>query len=373
MKQIRKHPLWSLFAVLSAFCLLLLVSFRLFPVFSEWFARYPAAAVRIVLGFLSSVVPFSVFEISIVLFVLYLLFFLVFSFFQLLQCLRKKSISRYFGKLFLVIPTVLIMVLDLFALSFAPCYERKGVAEHMQLPMEEVTEETVFEALAFLSDSINRASPLLSKNEAGESLCPVSEKELKILVKNACSQFAKLNPFYQKTGFVSKSFLFSEWITYTHISGVFGFFTGEANVNTNYPHFVVSSAMAHEACHARGIGAENECNFLASVILLESDSPYLNYCGATALMDDFLSVCRRIDPERTNSILQNTDPVYAKDQAFYRAFFEPYRESTASVVADQTNSAYLKSMGQTEGTLSYSRVIGLFSSYVLKISLQTNS
>ena len=47
----------------------------------------------------------------------------------------------------------------------------------------------------------------------------------------------------------------------------------------------------------------------------------------------------------------------------YSEFFAPYRDSTAAKVADAANSTYLKSMGQKEGTVSYSRIIRLTAAY----------
>lgn len=352
---LRRHPVGVGFVSFSLFCLGLFLLYRLSPAFAEGFSVTVGAAVRLTLAFLSAPFPFSLFEFLIAAFVLYTLG--VFVCGIVFWCRRKKS--RALKRMALAVPATLLAVWDLFCLGFAPCYYRLPASTHMALPMDEVDENAVFDALEGLVAVIAEAEPRLILNEAGESLPSYPLSELKKKVVAAADAFGKENPFYQVGGFPAKSFLSSPLMTYTHISGIYGFFVGEAGVNTNYPHFVVCATLAHETCHARGIAAENECNFLGAVLLMESEDPYLRYCGAASLLDDLYSVCRKADRERCEGILQNLPAVYARDQAAYSRFFEPYRDSTASKVADQTNSAYLQSMGQSEGTVSYSRVIRL--------------
>lgn len=345
----------------SLACALLLFSFSLFPAWAEWFATHPAALVRRILGGISSLFPFSLFEILIGLFFLYLVFLLCLLCLSWVRRIQKRTLPRRVGALCLAVPVVLCTVADLFVLSFASSYHRNSVAQAMELDVKNVSREEVFFALEKIVRTINEAAPSLPLNENGESLAP-EFSQVKEAVVSAADGFGEKHAFYQSFGYPSKEFLVSPWMTYTHIAGVFGFFTGEANVNTNYPHFVVTASMAHEICHARGIGPENECNFLAAVLLMESEDPYLRYCGAASLADDMISACRKIDRDRANTILKSLDPVYWKDQSAYSRFFDPYRDSTASKVANAANDAYLKAQGQ-EGVISYSRVQSLTAAY----------
>lgn len=362
MKAFKKIPLaLKIFLGASLLILCLLPLFRLFPSFAEWFTLYPASFFRLALGGFSSLFPFSLFELLIALGILYLLFLLVFLPVNLIRKKMNKSRRRLTAFL-LVVPIVLISVADLFALTFASSYSRPSPTSKLAPDLATVDAEDVFHTLESLIDMVNETAPKLDLNEKGESVAPpfneVNEK-----VRKACDEFGAKNDFFQKKGYHAKTFLSSPLMTYTHISGVFGFFTGEANVNTNYPHFVVTASLAHESCHARGIAPENECNFLAAVILMESRDPYLRYCGANFVLDDFIAASRRLDPDRTNALLKELDPVFFRDLAYYSAFFAPYRNSSAAKVADATNSAYLKSMGQKEGTVSYSRIIRLTAAY----------
>lgn len=365
MKQFcRNHPFWAVFLLVFLLCGGLFAGFLLSAPFAESYSVTVGSAVRIFLGALTSPFPFSLFEILCGLGVLYLLFLLGLGIARLAAHFRKKPFFSL-RPFLLAVPAVLLTVFDLFTLGFAASYYRMPVADTMELPMDEVDEDAVFGAFQALCDVVNETSPSLQKNEKGESVGPALS-EVKSRVTAAGDAFGEKNSFFQKTGFDAKTFLISPLMTYTHISGVYGFFTGEANVNSNYPHFIVTASLAHESCHARGIGPENECNFLAVALLLESDDAYLKYCGAAYVLDDFLDICAEIDKERTREIIRGLDPVLSRDLAAYARFFEPYRESVAAEVADSANNAYLNAMGQTDGTRSYSRIIRLISSYFLQ-------
>lgn len=362
MKKSRKIALVSLFA-LFLFCLLMFLLFPHAPILAEFFARDVGSVVRWTLSLLSSPFPFSLFEILVALFVLYLVFLVFFALICLIRRLKNKPLPRQTRTAFVAPLLVLVLVFDLFTLTLAPCYHRPGVAEEMGLDTKGIDEEAVFGALEDLCAVADNAAKGIPFNEAGESLSPYTLKETKTKVNAAADRFGNQWDFFQATGFPAKSFLSSPLLTYTHISGVWGFFTGEANVNTNYPHFIVTPTLAHETCHARGIGPENEANFLAAVILMEDGDPYLAWCGSTFLIDDFLSLCLKLDGDRCRQILADAHPAILKDARAYSRFFEPYRDSDASKIADKTNSAYLVSMGQSDGVRSYSRIIALTSAY----------
>jgi hypothetical protein len=215
------HPFLFCFFLLSLFCLLLLFLFPLFPAFSQWFSRYPAAFFRGVTGGISSLFPFSLFEAIIALFILFCLILIPLTLWAL--CRRRKPLfSSPIKKAWLAVFLVLLSVLDLFALNFASSYHRPPVAEQMALSPASVQEEEVFSALEQVIAVIRESAEHLTLNEAGESIAPAWD-ECKESVRLCADAFAERNPFLQGFGFSVKRFLVSPWMTYTHIAGVFGF------------------------------------------------------------------------------------------------------------------------------------------------------
>lgn len=361
--RVLSHKAILVSGIASALFAALFVAFRCSTAFSEWFCVTVAAAARRVLGLLTRPIPFSLYEVLVVLGTLFLFFYLGVAVFALVRRIVKKKTSPLFRRLTAALLVTLCVLFDLYTLTFAAAYHRRSLAENMALDTASVTESEIFAALETLSGAINEAASGVEKNEAGETVPPAKTTEIAARVLEAADLFAEDHAFFQKGSPLPKALLSSPVLTYTHLSGVYAPFTGEVNVNVNYPHFIVTASLAHETCHARGIGAENECNFLAVVILTAADDPYLNYCGAAFLFSDLYAAARKIDPARAKAILADTDPAYRKDMTAYSRFFEPYAGATASVAANAVNSAYLKSMGQKDGTLSYSMVVELLAAY----------
>jgi hypothetical protein len=59
--------------------------------------------------------------------------------------------------------------------------------------------------------------------------------------------------------------------------------------------------------------------------------------------------------------------VVSKEFSAYSAFFDKYRESTASKVTGTVNNSFLESQGQSAGTKSYGLVVDLAVAYYLPI------
>ena len=60
--------------------------------------------------------------------------------------------------------------------------------------------------------------------------------------------------------------------------------------------------------------------------------------------------------------------VISKEFAAYSAFFDKYRESTASQVTGAVNNTFLGSQGQSAGTKSYGLVVDLAVAYYLPVT-----
>ena len=129
------------------------------------------------------------------------------------------------------------------------------------------------------------------------------------------------------------------------------FKSGEANINVNYPDYIVATSSAHEMAHQRGIAREDECNFLAFAVLLESEDPFLRY---SAYLDIFSNISSALNKADKNLI--STVPVDARvvgDLRSYSKFFEKYKDSVAAEITNSINNSYLQANGQEQGTKTY--------------------
>ena len=162
-----------------------------------------------------------------------------------------------------------------------------------------------------------------------------------------------------------KRIALSPILTYTHMSGFYTFFTGEANVNTNYPDYVVVFTTAHEMAHQRGIAREDEANFVAFLACTASDDAYIRYCGYTNMLEYLASAFHSMAPERyQKEIVAFLPETTLGEFRAYAAFFKKYADNAAADISSAANDTYLKSQGVAEGEKSYGLVVDLAVAYL---------
>ena len=162
-----------------------------------------------------------------------------------------------------------------------------------------------------------------------------------------------------------KPLLVSEPLTYTHLSGIYTFMTGEANINSNYPDFIIASSSAHELAHQRGIAREDEANFIAFAVLLETNDSFLKYCAYLDVYSNVLNDLYSADKDLYFDVVSKVDERVLNDLRSYSRFFEKYANSKASEVVDSVNDSYLQANGQENGTKSYGMITELVCAYLL--------
>jgi len=157
--------------------------------------------------------------------------------------------------------------------------------------------------------------------------------------------------------------MLSEPMSYTHITGVYTFFTGEANININFPDFTIPFTAAHELAHQRGVAREEEANFIAFLICMESDDPYIRYSGALSLYEYVAAALASSDAKLWRDAYRTLPDKVRAEEAAYAAFFDRYRDNVAADISEATNNLYLQSQGNSAGTKSYGLVVDLAVAY----------
>jgi hypothetical protein len=143
---------------------------------------------------------------------------------------------------------------------------------------------------------------------------------------------------------------------------VYSFFTGEANINVAFPDYTMPYTAAHELSHQRGIAREDEANFMAFLVCIESDDAYIRYSGYLNLYDYVVSALYKADRDLCYKALGAIPPQVRMERSAYSEFFKKYTESTASKVSGVVNDTSLKLQG-TQGTKSYGMVVDLAVAY----------
>jgi hypothetical protein len=194
------------------------------------------------------------------------------------------------------------------------------------------------------------------------SVMPYSYSEMSRKLMAAYDRVCEEYPFIQRLDSRVKPITCSEGMTYTHISGVYTMFTGEANLNVNYPDYVLPYTAAHELAHQRGIAREDEANFVAFLVCIGSDDPYIRYSGYLNVYEYVANALWKADKELYYKAVAHLNSEVKAEMTAYNRFYDKYKESTVSQVSGTINNSYLQSQG-TPGTKSYGMVVDLAVAY----------
>ena len=147
-------------------------------------------------------------------------------------------------------------------------------------------------------------------------------------------------------------------MSYTHITGLYTYFTGEANIDAAFPDYTLPYTAAHEFAHQRGIARENEANFVAFLICISSEDTYIQYSGYMNMLEYLLSALYSADKDVYQQFYSRMNTKAKAELRAYSNFFDKYRDATISKISGTVNDSYLKLQG-TEGSKSYGMVVDL--------------
>jgi len=237
-----------------------------------------------------------------------------------------------------------------------PIIEKLGIEDRQNISTEELYETTLT-----VQNEINELSLYLHQ-ENGESIMPYSVGELS---EKIVSAYDKVNLKYDLvTNFSSKAkaIRFSTVMSDLRIMGIYSFFTGEANVNVEYPDYNLPFTVAHEFAHQRGICRENEANFTAFLVCIASDAPFVRYSGYLSLYEYLSSALYRADKELYAELREDLSECARNDISASSVVYNAHKDSFLGELNDRVNDTYLKLNG-TQGTVSYGYVVRLAVEY----------
>ena len=353
-------PIWS--AVLfGIFFISLIVNsvIKRNPAFANAIQNTVGAGIRAVMSTLTSWIPFSLAEVLLILSPV-LLFLLCFFMVRRLNRSMIAGIRYFVGFL-----SIISLVFTILVFGYNASFYGEGVEEKVGIERADLSKEQLYETAILLIDAIREEIPYIDYPESSYSQMSFAYSQMNKKLNEAygelCDQYSSFQNLYTNT----KPVMLSEPWTYTHISGVYTFFTGEANVNVNYPDFIVVSSAAHEMAHQRGIGKEDEANFVAFLVCSLSDDPYIRYSGYADVLNDVLIQLSSADAELYKRVYDYMPQELKNEFIAYSVFFDKYRENVAATVSTTVNNAYITSHNQPQGVKSYGLVVDLVAAYML--------
>ena len=361
-------------ASLGIFLLAINLMYRNSIVFATEYSNNVYPYIVKVLGVIFSIVPFSVFELLIVLAITALLFFIGKLIYLLIKY-HSKQTRFYFlyhlKKYLLNLVCIVLVCLCVYSLTCGINYYRIPFSSSANFKLKAHSKEDLKSLCTILVNDANEYSKLINKDENNifsldgmntTTIAAVAMEELS--VKYPC-----LSDYYPK----AKPILFSPVMSYQNICGIYSPFTIEANYNNEMTDLEKPFTICHELSHLSGFMREDEANFIAYLGCMESDKAEFKYSGTVmALIYVGNQVYSNCGSKEYYEIMGNLDDQILRDLNHQSEFWREYEEKRQKfTIADKTiadissdiNNSYLQSNGQTDGVKSYDRVTDLLLAY----------
>ena len=311
--------------------------------------------VRYVLANATAWLPFSFFELLVILSPVILVLLIV-TFLKRGKAVRQRV--RSIVSLLAVISLILTSYIYTLGIGYhtTPVSDRIGIEDRRDISTEEL-----YRTVLILVDEVNSLAPVVDFSD-GETRMPYSVDELSERLVSAYDTLLAEYPILTNYSSRVKPVYFSTVMSDLGITGIYSFFTGEANINVEYPDYYVPFTAAHELAHQRGVCRENEANFVAFLTTISSDDEYVRYSGYLYTYEYLASALYRADPELYFAAREQLDERARADMRAASAVYNKHKDSILGRINDRLNDAYLKANG-TDGVISYGYVTRLVVSY----------
>lgn len=342
--------------ILAGVSLLIYAAARIWTPFADFFSRYPGAVIRGLLAHLTNWIPFSLAEAM-------LLFLPVALFFLIRTAVKHYSDSWHDTFVYIgILLSVASLLITLLFCGFGTGYYGSTLDQKLGLDRQDVSAEELKHTAIILSDAISEQTDEVLFRYQSFSVMPYSLEEMNDKLLDAYNTVSDQYSFIPRLRSRVKPVVLSEPWSYTHITGVYTYFTGEANINVNFPDYTIPFTAAHELAHQRGIAREDEANFVAFLVCINSDDPYIRYSGYLNMYEYVANSLYAADPEAFRQVRDTLPTAVRLEMTAYSKFFDKYRDNVVADVSQAVNDTYLKSQG-TQGTRSYGMVTDLAVAY----------
>lgn len=254
-----------------------------------------------------------------------------------------------------------------FHLFWGMNYYRLDLNEKLE-QNQEFAEEEFFD---FLDETLVYSNELhlqLTKNDSIPVEFNYEDENLKSVVNNKILEVAKAHKIVVPIQPKIKGSLFSVPLTYAGFSGYVNPFTNESQYNNKIIDYKKPVTIVHEIAHQMGYAKENEANFVAYLVLLNSKKSDFKYAASTSILRHLLSHLYRSNrvmfEEYKACINFGIRENYKESQQFWDQYNNPVEP-----LLKQFYSSYLNINNQPEGMKSYSYVTNLLINYNKKNAL----
>ena len=325
---------------------------------ANFVTNYFSRPVKVGLGAVMSLLPFSFMELEYIAAAVFLLWYLIRT---VVLTARAQGSLRVFGRRILSLLLVLLCVFDFFLWCFAIDYRADSFTERSGMEGGPVETEDLYAVTKLFIRNAARYAQDVKRDDEGhwaEDLDGYLEKS-KTVYENLSFEF----PFLPtKSRVPKKMFLTSRLSSWMGFTGVYFPFSAESNINIDAPGCLIPETICHELAHQKGITSEQEANFVGIRAAIASGDPVYAYSGLLAGSIYLSNALYSADPDawyELSALITGPMRVDWNDNNSYWKQFEGKVEEVSSKVYD----GYLKAQGQELGIRSYGACVNLLVEY----------
>ena len=306
------------------------------------FARGVYRFISFFINKIFSIIPFSVAEIILLILPFVAIIYIIYN-------IYKKS----YKKLLINIGVILATLLTLFVFLAGTNYYREDFYKNTVYKMDKYTQNDLYNLTKSLIKDTNnnyiknKLSFKEMTNEGKASYNKISKKYSVLMINNTNV----------------KQVYFSKYMSYGGITGIFVPFTMEANVNTDVILFNIPFNICHEMAHLKGFMKEEEANFIAYLVCMESDNQFFNYSGSIMALNYCLNALYKNNSELYYSLIEGISKDVLidlkEDEKYWKEIYDEPISKKVNKIMDNVNDSYLKINGQKDGVKSYGMMVDL--------------
>lgn len=363
MKTIGNILRYWAFTIPALLAVLLLLVLPHCPEFTETvFARGIFRLIAVPLGGLIAVLPFSLTEI---LAVLALPAFILLLVILIRRLIRSSNRGRMLLKAGRAAGWILSVVFFVYMLLHGLNFYRLPVSDLMDLEPVTPSAAQLRDICIDLAEKASTEREALTEDEDGcVRLSQSVTKTLRLAdggYRNLQGEYA----FLFGGTWRAKPVQLSHWWSYTGITGMYFPMLAEANVNIDVPDSSIPATAAHELAHTRGFAREDECNFLAYLTCIHSDSADFRYSGLLMAYIYCSNTLYDYDKDLWGETREACSDGVKRDLGERNRYWKTF-EGKVQEISNNVNNSFLTAQGQEKGVLSYDEVVSLIVSYYVR-------
>lgn len=323
----------------------LLICLRNIEAFSEFWTTTIGRGYQTVVGFVTSLFPWSIFEFLIIAAIVYgVSWIIIFVLKTKREGFRKSSTK--------IVNLVLVVfsIITLYVGTAGMAYHRKPLQLNLR-DTSQISSEEYYDISVWASHKLNECAAQLEFDSNGSVKMPYSRSQLYDVMRK---EYAKIEGNYL-TKFTAKPkqlFLFGWLYTELNISGVSFLPSGESNYNQNIPNIDIPFVIAHEIAHTKGVMNETEANNLAMYVCINSDDHYVRYSALanaydslepmamTSNDDDKMRQFYSVVDDRVWNDFKYSNDFWSK-HTFFKDVSEWFNNLYLKIFGNQTTDAYV--------------------------------